>query len=232
MRNPNVENLQRWILNTDDALGRGTTLIFSWQEVQHYVRLINSVANSIADEYSYYSHELPKIAENLFKNNGFGIFGFNIAAYGELYFIVKHIADEPVNIVFWQNIHPRIISVSQSLFCDGHYDSAANKAFKEVETALRELFCKLKHTTTEPKHVEDAISALLSENGLYKFSPGTDPNTKSYREGIHELFKAAFKAYRNPVSHKNLIYTKQEAFEQIILASLMMNVLEPGLNQP
>lgn len=232
MQNTDIEKLKIWVLNTNNALKSRQNLLYTNTDVYTISSLINRVSSAIFDEYSYYTHELPGIAKNLFKNNGYGNHFLNTAAFGELFIIVQHITNEPVNIAFWQNIHPRIIGVSQSLYCDGHYDSAANKAIKEVETALRELFCKLKNTTTEPKHVEDAINALLSENGLYQFSPGTDPSSKSYREGIHELFKASFKAYRNPVSHKNLTYTKQEAFEQVSLASLMMRVLDNGLNQP
>ena len=232
MRNDDFDILRRWVLNTDSILGCGGTPTYSWMDVNHYRGLINNVANRFADEYKYYNKVLPGIATNLFRDNGFGSITLNTAAFGELYIIIQHIADEPVNVAFWQNIHPRISAVSQSLYCDGHYDSAANKAITEVETALRELFRKLKNTTTEPKHVEDSINALLSENGLYQFSPGTDPNSKMYREGIHELFKAAIKAYRNPISHKNLTYSKQDAFEQISLASLMLRVLDSGLNQP
>lgn len=232
MKNTDIEQLKIWVLNTNNALCSGQRSTYTNREVHNVAGLINQVSSAIADEYSFYSRELPGIAKNLFKNNGYGNHFLNPAAFGELFIIVKQITDKPVNIAFWKNIHPRIADVSQSLYCDGYYDSAANKAIKEVETALRELFCKLKNTTTEPKHVEDVINALLSENGLYQFSSGTDPNSKSYREGIHELFKASFKAYRNPVSHKNLTYTKQKAFEQITLASLMMRVLDDGLNQP
>ena len=232
MKNTDIEKLKIWTLNTNNALCSGQNLIYPYSDVYNITDLIKRVSAAISDEYSYYSHELPGIAGNLFKGNGYGNYFLNTAAFGELFIIVQHISDEPVNVAFWQNIHPRIVGVSQSLFCDGYYDSAANKAIKEVETALRELFCKLNNTATEPKRVEDNINGLLSEKGVYQFCPGSDLNSKSYREGIHELFQAAFKAYRNPGSHKNLTYLKHEAFEQISLASLMMYVLEAGLNQP
>lgn len=51
----------------------------------------------------------------------------------ELFIIIKHIAQEPVDTTFWREVHPRIAEISQGLFCDGYYDSAAEKAVKEVE---------------------------------------------------------------------------------------------------
>ena len=70
----------------------------------------------------------------------------------------------------WQEIHPRIVSISQDLFCDRYYDSAAEKAVKEVESRLRELFQQLKPGSAVPAKVGDIIGALLTENGAYHFS--------------------------------------------------------------
>lgn len=126
----------------------------------------------------------------------------------------------------WHEIHPRIIGTSQGLFCDGYYDSAAEKAVKEVESRLRELFLILKPGVTVPAKVGDIIGALLSENGAYHFADLSTVSGRDYRKGIQSLFEGIFFAYRNPSAHKNLPCTKRESIEQIMLASQLMYVLD------
>jgi len=50
--------------------------------------------------------------------------------------------------------------------------------------------------------------------------------TKDYRRGIQNLFEGAMAAYRNPSVHENQKLSKAEAFEQIMLASQLMKVLD------
>lgn len=126
----------------------------------------------------------------------------------------------------WQEIHPRIVSISQDLFCDRYYDSAAEKAVKEVESRLRELFQQLKPGSAVPAKVGDIIGALLTENGAYHFSDLSTTSGKDYRRGIQSLFEGIFAAYRNPSAHENIPCTKREAMEQIMLASQLMYVLD------
>ena len=156
---------------------------------------------------------------------GCGTVAVNNAAFGELYIIISHIIQEPVDTTAWREIHPRIVAISKELFCDGYYDSAAEKAIKEVETRLRELFQLLKPGVTVPTKVGDIIGALLTENGAYHFVDLSTASGKDYRRGIQSLFEGTFAAYRNPSAHENLSCTKREAMEQIMLASQLMYVL-------
>lgn len=133
---------------------------------------------------------------------------------------------EPVDMAVWREVHPRIIETSQGLFCDGYYDSAAEKAVKEVESRLRELFQILKPGVTIPTKVGDIIGALLTENGAYHFADLSTVSGRDYRRGIQFLFEGIFAAYRNPSAHKNLPCTKRESIEQIMLASQLMYVLD------
>lgn len=79
--------------------------------------------------------ELPRVAYILFSVNPYGMFILNVAALG-----IKHIVEGPVNIRLWKNVHPRISDISKDLYREGHSDSAAGEAVKEVESILRELF--------------------------------------------------------------------------------------------
>ena len=133
---------------------------------------------------------------------------------------------KPVDIAVWREVHPRIVEISQNLFCDGYYDSAAEKAVKEVDGRLRELFQMLKPGVPVPAKIADITGALLSENGAYQFADLSTTSGKDYRRGIHSLFEGIFAAYRNPSAHKNLSCTRREAMEQIMLASQLMYVLD------
>ncbi len=132
----------------------------------------------------------------------------------------------PVDTAIWREIHPRIAEISQSLFGDGYYDSAAEKAVKEVETRLRELFQELKPNAVVPAKVGDIIGALLTENGAYHFADLSTVSGKDYRRGMQFLFEGIFAAYRNPSAHKNIPCTKREFIEQIMLASQLMYILD------
>lgn len=221
-----LRNLQNWINNVNMGLSSVGTVTTDLASVNNTCYQINTIAEEIVSEYPFYGRELKNISTNLFKSSAYGTVTVNSAAFGELYIIISHIAQEPVDIAAWYEIHPRIVAISQELFCDGYYDSAAEKAIKEVETRLRELFQVLKPGVTVPTKVGDIIGALLTENGAYHFADLSTVSGKDYRRGIQSIFEGTFAAYRNPSAHENLSCTKREAMEQIMLASQLMYVLD------
>jgi len=221
-----LRNLQNWINNTNNnlkSIGTATTDSVSAQKICYQ---INRISDGVLNEYPFYATELKNIMTNLFMDFGCGTMGLNNAAFGELYIIIGHIIQEPVDMAAWREIHPRIAAISKELFCDGYYDSSAEKAIKEVETRLRELFQLLKPGATVPVKVGDIIGALLTENGAYHFSDLSTASGRDYRRGIQFIFEGTFAAYRNPSAHENLPCTKREAMEQIMLASQLMYVLD------
>lgn len=221
-----LRRLQSWINNVNSRLTAGVAIGIDSTSANNTCNQINAVANGIEGEYPFYATELKNISANLFNIPVYGLISLNCAAFGELFIIIHHILQEPVDMAVWQEIHPRIIETSQGLFCDGYYDSAAEKAVKEVESRLRELFLILKPGVTVPAKVGDIIGALLSENGAYHFADLSTVSGRDYRKGIQFLFEGIFFAYRNPSAHKNLPCTKRESIEQIMLASQLMYVLD------
>lgn len=221
-----IRSLQNWINDVNRRLGAGNPINVNSVSVKNTCHQIQTIANGVAEEYPYYTEELTRISPHLFINLGYGMNSVNPAAFGELFVIIKHILWEPVNMSIWSEIHPRIIAISQELFRDGHFDSAAERAVKEVESRLRELFQKLKPNVPVPVKVVNIIGALLSENGAYQFADLSTTSGQNYRRGIQLLFEGLFAAYRNPSSHENLPCTRREAVQQITLASQLMYVLD------
>ena len=221
-----LRSLQNWINNVDHGLASGMPIAIDLVSANNTCFQIKTVANGIGREYPFYATELKNISANLFKNSAYGTISLNNTAFGGLFIIIHHIVQEPVDMAIWHEVHPRIIGISQGLFCDGYYDSAAEKAVKEVESRLRELFQILKPDATVPAKVGDIIGALLSENGAYQFADLSTVSGRDYRKGIQSLFEGFFSAYRNPSAHENLPCTKRESIEQIMLASQLMYVLD------
>lgn len=221
-----LRSLQSWINNVNNMLAIGGGVVIDSASVNKTYDQIEAVANGVEGEYPFYATELKSISALLFNIPEYGSISLNCAAFGELFIIIRYIVQEPIDMAVWHEIHPRIIGTSQGLFCDGYYDSAAEKAVKEVESRLRELFQILKTGVTVPAKVGDIIGALLSENGAYHFSDLSTISGRDYRKGIQSLFEGIFFAYRNPSAHKNLPCTKRESIEQIMLASQLMYVLD------
>lgn len=221
-----LEELNRWILNTDNQLRFYQSLLFQHKEVNQVINLVDKVANSVRSDYPFYASEMPQIVRNVFHQIQMGNYAFNSAAFGELYIIVKHLHSEPQDSSVWSMIHPRIAEIAKEEYFDGHYASAANRSFVEVETRLRELFVELKSDVSVPAKVGDIIGALLSDSGAYNFCDTSTQSGKDYRKGIKLLFEGAMSAYRNPSSHENKVLAKEEAFGQIVVASQLMKVLD------
>lgn len=221
-----LEELQRWVLNAGEAMERNVPLIYQKRQVDQVANLVDQVSEAIKDIYPFYADVLPQIIRKAFVMSAMGIYSLNPVAFGELYIIVKHLREEPEDAHIWEIIHPRIAGIAKEMFLDGHYSAAENRCFVELEVRLRELFIALKPGVQVPAKVGDLIGALLSERGAYHFCDTTTQSGKDYRKGIQTLFDGAFSAYRNPSSHENQDLSKQTAFEQIVLASQLMKILD------
>lgn len=223
-----IAELQKWVERTNQTLGPpvNNAFLYNATEVQIVGEIIYKLIHYIRDEYPFYASELKGIYQNMFTGNLYSGYKLNPAPFGELFIITKQLAFEPINTQFWTNIHPKVAAVSKDIFCDGHVDSAAEKAIKELESRLRELFQELKPGAGVPLKIGDVIGALISENGIFNFCDTSTISGKDFRRGIHQLFQGTFSAYRNPSAHANIPYSKREAIEQITLISQLMYILD------
>lgn len=223
-----LQPLHLWVHDINAALHRREQLIIPDDVVNSTCQLIRTIASCVQIEYPFYAKELSTIASTLFIRSFSPMTPWTLdgIVFGELLLMERHLSSEQINLQFWNNIHPRINDIARSLYASGHFASAAEKAVKEVETRLRELFVEFKPGKAEPSKVGDIIGALLSENGAYQFVDVSTPNGRDYRRGIQSIFEGMFAAYRNPSAHKNMNYSQRESVEQIVLASQLMYVLD------
>lgn len=227
MKNNQLDALHEWMNRVKNTPDLGAVFVTP-ADVQSISGWIKQVADDFEVEYPFYKSYLNAIAQKLFVylGNPMVMPKLNPAVFGELCVIEWHLYNRPIDLQFWNNIHPRICKISKQLYADGHFSASAEKAVKEVETRLRELFRELKPTATVPSKIGDIIGALLSENGAYHFVDTSTTSGKDYRRGIQSLVEGMFAAYRNPSAHENIEYSRREAEEQIMLASQLMYVLQ------
>lgn len=74
--------------------------------------------------------------------------------------VVKHLVNEPVNMTVIEMLHLRIKEQVSKLYKNVHYSVAAEKAIKEVETCLREIFKEVKNGAIESE-ILNILYALL-----------------------------------------------------------------------
>ena len=115
-------------------------------------------------------------------------------------------------------LHPMLEQKVLKLFLQGDYDTAVFQAFKQVEIAVR------KAGNYDEK---DHGTNLMRKAFHVKEGNLTDLNKQTAeRQAQSDLFAGAIGYLRNPVSHRNIDFTKEEAAKAIILASYLLQIVD------
>lgn len=115
-------------------------------------------------------------------------------------------------------VHPLIVKTSFRLLNSGEFDSAALKAFRTIETAIRKRI----------KASADDVGVNLIRRA---FHPESGPLTnmalpKAEREAFCHYLAGAFGYYKNPCSHRDVDMDFLSAFERIVVASDLLKIVE------
>ncbi len=113
------------------------------------------------------------------------------------------------------NIHDLIKDKVEKLFNNGHYEDAIFQSFKAIEIAVK---AKSGINKTGTALMDDVFS---SRKPILRFS-----DDESYQAGFMFLYKGAMGSIRNKEGHNKVEYTKEEAFETINFASLLLRYLD------
>ena len=123
-------------------------------------------------------------------------------------------------------LHPTIASKVYPAFLRGDYDTAVFEAFREVEVGVREgggynpsdtgVDLMRKAFKPEDKNKPNSGSGNLTDKQLQP----------AEQEAMAHLFAGAFGFYRNPVGHRHVLTSAQEAAEIISFASQLLRIVD------
>lgn len=115
-------------------------------------------------------------------------------------------------------LHPIIAQKVWSMFLQGNYDPAVLQAFKEVEIAVREAgnYPEADHGMPLMRKAFDKDTGNLTDTNQHS----------SEQEAIAHLFAGAMGYCRNPLGHREVNLTAEEAVEMIFLASCLLRIVD------
>ena len=120
-------------------------------------------------------------------------------------------------------LHPALASSLAPLIRAGAFEQAAFDALRQVEVRVGDLAGKPTDPRGSPLRGVSLMSEALRDGGPLA-DDSADPGE---RRGVRELFTGAFGAVRNPLGHRNVIWTDPtEAAEMVLFADFLMRQLD------
>ncbi len=114
--------------------------------------------------------------------------------------------------------HPIIVKKAYPALRRDEFDTAVFRAFKAVEVQVRTL------SKLSPNLVGTALMRKAFDPESGALTNGSTPRAE--REALSHLFAGAIGRYKNPHSHRDVELTFNEAFEMLLLASHLLQVLD------
>jgi uncharacterized protein (TIGR02391 family) len=121
-------------------------------------------------------------------------------------------------------LHKRILDVSFKKFKDNYYAEAVEAAFKEINTRLKALY-KV-HRGNELDGTTLYENVFSTSNPLLKIGNLETLSEKNEQMGYQFMFKGAWMSIRSPKAHANISISEEEAFDRLILASMLMKKID------
>lgn len=114
--------------------------------------------------------------------------------------------------------HPLIIKKAFPALRREEFDTAVFSAFKAVEVRVRQLCGFSTDLVGIPlmRKAFDVVNGPLTDSGA----------PKAEREALSHLFSGAIGCYKNPHSHRDVELAFNEAFEMLLVASHLLQILD------
>lgn len=125
---------------------------------------------------------------------------------------------------FWNDIHPKIVSVVKTRFDTAHYADAVESALKEVNSVVKDIVRR--KTGNELDGANLMRTAFSPNNPIIVLDDLSTETGKNIQQGYMEIFTGAMIGIRNPKAHNNLVITAVRAKHFTYLASLLMHKID------
>lgn len=123
----------------------------------------------------------------------------------------------------WEMIHPEIRKKAQQNFRQGEYTNSVKESFQRIETYMKEIVS----LAGDKIRINDLINMLFKENSNILQMKTQDPNLQSKeREALKKILEGSITLYLNPVKHSEVTIEINNAFHQIMFASLLMHEID------
>ena len=152
--------------------------------------------------------------------------GINPYSFGEVIATITYLNEYGNNSSssIWDNIHPQIISVAKGRFDNEYYADAAEAAFKEINTRVKEIYKK--RLGIEKDGAKLMQAAFSPQNPIIRLGDTTTETGTNIQQGYMEMFAGAMIGIRNPQAHNNIQITKSDAIRILHFASMLMSKLD------
>ena len=138
------------------------------------------------------------------------------------------IEDRPDEII--GHLHKKIFEASYKKYQDGYYSDAVETAFKAINERLKKLYYKFKNEEKDGKDLFAHAFNKDSEKTLLKVGDLSTQSGKDEQEGYQFLLMGAWSAIRNPKAHAIVHLQKEDAYDKLILASMLMKKIDIAIS--
>lgn len=227
MDNSKITNLSE-ILQKMSSYPNWYLMVASNQDRIFIRNELSIISNDISTQYAHFSHELFRLKDMLFLNNG----QFNLPVFGQVISILNSLIydiNHPQTDI-WNMIHPMIIKSSKNLFIDGHYANAAEDAFIEINARVKQLFSIVRPGVKVPDGDSAMTTTFSSNDPIIEFCARNSETGFNIQKGYMQMLAGSMSALRNPKAHTNaVLVSKDECMRRLMFASMLMYKIDEAV---
>jgi uncharacterized protein (TIGR02391 family) len=121
-------------------------------------------------------------------------------------------------------LHEKISGISYRKFKDEYYAEAVEAAFKEINARLKAIYMKYRSNELDGTILYENV--FSTTNPLLKIGDLQTQSEKNEQLGYQYIFKGSWMSIRSPKAHANITISEDEAFDRLILASMLMKKID------
>ena len=127
--------------------------------------------------------------------------------------------NDPADL-FWDILHPRVVTIAKPRFDSGFYSDSVEAAFKEINIIIKTHFKQ--ETNIELDGAKLMTRAFSKDNPVFTLADTSTMDGKNVQQGYMNLFLGSIVGIRNPSAHGNEEMERVDTIHLLFLASLLL----------